>query len=242
MKIIVTGPFHAGKSTFVKMFCNKNSINLQKMGIDGLTTVALDFGIREFEDLKISVFGTPGKTHFSVVREVLSLGADGIIFVIDSADPTLDEETKLIWAEIKKYLPDVPIVFVANKQDLPIARSIEELRETFGFLNSDDVNIVPTVAKDNSNLDQAMHILLRKCIDKILPLMSQLNKYHGKVQGVEKLAKELNKPITEIRAYLRWLENRMLLSVDWRHHVFWLSDSIKHIMDGLGKKSPANQS
>ncbi|MHA1784188.1 MAG: GTP-binding protein [Candidatus Helarchaeota archaeon] len=230
MKIIVTGPFHAGKSTFVKSFCGE-SMNLEKVGIEGPTTVAMDFGSREFQDLRVSVFGTPGKTRFSVVREILSVGADGIVFVVDSANPKLDEETKIIWGEITKHLPDIPMVIAANKQDEPAARSIGQLKRDMPFLEG--YKMVPTVAKDNSGLDEAMNYLLKRSIDKILPLLTKLNDYHGQIKGVEKLSESMNKSTTEIRSYLRWLENRYLVQVDWRHHIYWLSTSIKKILDHL---------
>ncbi len=233
MKIIITGPYHAGKSTFVKNFC-KESMNLEKVGVEGPTTVALDFGTREFQDQKLSVFGTPGKTRFSIVREILSLGADGIVFVIDSSNPKLDEETKIIWGEICKHLPETPKVIAANKQDEATARSIEQLVRDMPFLK--DYKIIPTVAKDNSGLDEAMNYLLKQSINKILPLLSKLNQFHGQIKGVEKLSKSMNKSTTEIRSYLRWLENRYLVQIDWRHHIYWLSSSIKKILDDIGKK------
>ena len=230
MKIIVTGPYHAGKSTFVKSFCGE-AINLEKVGIEGPTTVAMDFGTKEFKDLKVSVFGTPGKTRFSVVREILAVGADGIVFVIDSANPKLDEETKIIWTEITKHLPDIPMVIAANKQDEATARPPEQLERDMPFIKG--YKIVPTVAKDNSGLDEVMNYLLTKSIDKILPLLSKLNDFHGQIKGVEKLSKSLGKSTTEARSYLRWLENRYLVQVDWRHHIYWLSSSIKKTLDNL---------
>jgi len=170
MKIVVLGPLHAGKSTFVRQFCGENTMSLDKMGRDGLaTTVAMDFGVKEFEDLKLFVFGTPGMSHFSTIREILSNGADGIVFIIDAADPSKDQEVGQIWAEARKYAPKVPIVILANKQDLPNSRSTTDLRKNFEFLKN--CKIVETSTKNKSHLEQAMHELLKRSLDKVLPLI-----------------------------------------------------------------------
>ena len=93
--------------------------------------------------------------------------------------------------------------------------------------------MIPTVAKDNSGLEEVMNYLLKKSIDKILPLLTKLNDFHGQIKGVEKLSNSLGKSTTEARSYLRWLENRYLVQVDWRHHIYWLSSSIKKTLDEL---------
>ncbi|MHA1379062.1 MAG: GTP-binding protein [Candidatus Helarchaeota archaeon] len=231
MKVLVLGPHHAGKSTFVRQFCGENTMNLDKMGRDGPTTVAMDFGVKRFEDIKLFVFGTPGMSHFSTIREVLSQGSDGILFVIDAADPKKDDEVREIWAEYKKYTEDVPVVVLANKQDLPNARSTEELRKKFDFLK--DLPIIETSTKENTYLDKAMHELLRMSLDKILPLISKLNKHHSKMDSFKKLAQEMKLTRSDFRRYLRYLEVRNLVQVDWYLEMYWLSPPIKHIVDNL---------
>ncbi|NVM02427.1 MAG: GTP-binding protein [Candidatus Helarchaeota archaeon] len=232
MKIVVLGPFHAGKSTFVKQFCGETAMSLDKMGRDGLaTTVAMDFGVKEFEDIKLFVFGTPGMSHFSTIREILSNGADGIVFIIDAADPSKDKEVGEIWAEARKYVGNVPIVVLANKQDLPNSRSTTELRNTFEFLKK--CKIIETSTKNKTHLDQAMHELLKRSLDKVLPLISKLNKYHGQMKSFDQLSNDLGVTKIELKKYLRFLEVRELIHVDYFLEMLWLSPTIKQIVDKL---------
>ena len=231
MKVVVLGPHHAGKSTFVRQFCGEKAMNLDKMGRNGMTTVAMDFGIKRFEDIKLFVFGTPGMSHFAVIREVLAQGADGIIFIVDSADPNKDDEVREIWGEYKKYAKDVPIVVLANKQDLPEARPLEELKKTFKFL--ENLTVVETSTKENTYLDKAMHELLRMSLDKILPLITKLNKHHSKMNSFKTLAEEMKLSRADLRRYLRYLEVRNFLAIDWYLEMYWLSPQIKEIVDGF---------
>ncbi|MHA1300419.1 MAG: GTP-binding protein [Candidatus Helarchaeota archaeon] len=203
MKIVVIGPHHVGKSTFVRQFCGENTMNLDKMGIDGPTTVAMDFGVKKFEDIKLFVFGTPGMSHFAIIREVLTQGADGIIFLIDAADPSKDKEVREIWNEYQRFAKDVPVVILANKQDLPNARSTEELKKIFKFLEKKKV--IETSTKENTYLDKAMHELLKMSMDKIFPLISKLNKHHSKINSFEKISKEMKLNKSDFRKYLRAL-------------------------------------
>ncbi len=231
MKIVVLGAHHAGKSTFVRQFCGENAMNMDKMGKDGMTTVAMDFGVKKFENIKLFVFGTPGMSHFSVIREVLSKGADGLIFIIDAADPSKDGEVREIWGEIQKYAKDVPVVALANKQDIKDARTAEEIKQTFEFLKN--LPILETSSKENTYLDKAMHELLKMGLDKIFPLISKLNKHHSKMGSFKTISEEMNLNKKEFRRYLRFLEVRNLVQVDWYLEMYWIAPPIKSIIDSI---------
>ncbi len=81
-KILVTGPYNAGKSTFVHAISNK-AISVDRLG----TTVALDHGKVEYRGFTIDVFGTPGQERFDPILKVLGSEALGVILVIDSTKP-----------------------------------------------------------------------------------------------------------------------------------------------------------
>ncbi|RLF77631.1 hypothetical protein DRN32_07680, partial [Thermococci archaeon] len=55
-KILITGPFHAGKSSIAKVLSEK-AISVDRLG----TTVALDHGYVEKKGLVCDIFGTPGQ-------------------------------------------------------------------------------------------------------------------------------------------------------------------------------------
>jgi small GTP-binding protein len=208
MKILVTGPFHSGKSTFVQKATEMYGIDKNPaMSIDkNETTVALDLGILQLKGLKIFLFGTPGHLRFYSVRKVLSYGADGIIFLIDpSSDHSINNVKKIgdlsitdvekIWEEINEYLPDLPKVIAVNKQDLPDSekRSINELKQYFKFM--DDNPVIPTSALTGLNLDKAILTIVTEIIDRLKDTLITLYQLQGEVQGIQKAAFKLNKSI-----------------------------------------------
>lgn len=237
MKILVTGPFHAGKSTFVQKATETYGVNKNSsaMSIDkNETTVALDLGILQMKGLKIFLFGTPGHLRFYSVRKVLSYGADGIIFLIDPSSDLSITDVEKVWEEIDDYLPDLPKVIAVNKQDLPEneRRSIDELKEYFKFM--DDNPVIPTSALTGLNLDKAILTIVADIIDRLKDTLKTLYQLQGEVQGIQKAAFKLNKSIYETKKYLRWLERRDLADVDWRLSIFWLCRGIEKILNREG--------
>jgi small GTP-binding protein len=224
MKILVTGEYHAGKSTFVRTACSKSerpAINIDR-GKDDQTTVAMDFGIVQLKGLRLSLFGTPGLARFDIIRRIISKGADAVIFLIDSADQLMDYRVKYLFEEIAGYIsPEkVPYIFCANKQDLPNARSPEKLKDFFNFMG--DGPLYPISAMDYEDVERVLLKVIVKLVDKFWPVLLSIYKYHGEVKGVENVAGALGKSAYETRAYLRWLERRQLIDVDWRQLVYYI--------------------
>ena len=91
MKIVVTGPYEAGKSQMIHHITNGACINVERRG----TTIAMDHGLANVDGMNVFMFGTPGLLRFRTMRKILSEGADGIIFVVDSVDPESDARANL---------------------------------------------------------------------------------------------------------------------------------------------------
>ncbi|HUX98076.1 MAG TPA: GTP-binding protein [Candidatus Deferrimicrobium sp.] len=233
MKILITGEYHAGKSTFVRTACSRSerpAVNIDR-GKDDKTTVAMDFGIVELKGLRLSLFGTPGLARFDIIRRIVSKGADAVIFLIDAADELMDYRVKYLYEEIETYLSPlkIPYIFACNKMDLPNTRTPEKLKKFFKFIG--DGPLYPISAMDYDDVERVLLKVVVKLVDKVLPILKTLHKHHGEVQGVEIVAKELGKSTYETRAYLRWLERRRLIDVDWRQLVYYLCPGLLKMLE-----------
>jgi len=134
VKMVVTGPFNAGKTEFIRtiseidVVATEQKISRRSERIKDWTTVAMDFGrITIDSDLVLNLFGTPGQKRFDFMWEILSEGMVGYVVMIDSAHPETFREARSILELFRSYSP-TPYVIAANKQDLKNAWSLEDLR------------------------------------------------------------------------------------------------------------------
>src|SRR5438093_6359108 len=81
-RILVTGPFNAGKSTVVKAVAEK-SISIDRMG----TTVAFDYGNVNITGIEAEIFGTPGQERFEFIFKIFAREVSGVLLVVDASHP-----------------------------------------------------------------------------------------------------------------------------------------------------------
>lgn len=152
-KILVTGAFDAGKSTFVHALSTR-AISVDRLG----TTVALDHGHVDYKGFSADIFGTPGQQRFDPIIKLLSGESMGVFLVVDSTNPADFVRAKHMLEITMSY--GLPYVVVANKQDLPGALSPDEIKTQFNL--PEDVSVVPAVAKDKIGVLEAFEVLINK--------------------------------------------------------------------------------
>ena len=126
-KILVTGPYNSGKSSFVKAI-SKESVSVDRQAMSAFpTTIAMDIGHVDYKGFLADVFGTPGQERFDLILGVLSKEAVGAFILVDStAEQTFARAKEMIR---KTRSESIPKIIVANKQDLDGALSPDEIRE-----------------------------------------------------------------------------------------------------------------
>jgi len=171
VKIVVTGPFNAGKTAFIQtvseidVVATERKITSEAEKVKETTTVAMDFGrITVDEDLVLYLFGTPGQRRFDFMWEILSEGMLGFIVLVDSTRPETFREARGILETFRAYAP-TPYVVAANKQDLEDAWDLEDMRIALRL--DPHVKLLPCVATDKESVKHVLLELLFSIMEEI---------------------------------------------------------------------------
>jgi small GTP-binding protein len=164
VKVVVTGPFNAGKTTFIKAVSEITVLSTERQVSstsgegDGETTVAMDFGrITVSDDVVLYLFGTPGQERFSFMWETLSEGMLGFVLLVDAdAPPTFDDARQMI--SFFTEMSDVPFVVAANKVAADDEDALRAVRVDLGL--ADDIALLPVDARDRDSVKSVLLGLL----------------------------------------------------------------------------------
>ncbi len=171
VKMVVTGPFNAGKTAFIKtvseidVVSTERKITKESEKVKNTTTVAMDFGrITIDEDLVLYLFGTPGQRRFDFMWEILSEGMLGFIVMVDSCRPETFREARSILETFRAYAP-TPYIVAANKQDQKDAWALEDMRIALRLDHT--VKLLPCVATDKESVKTVLLELLYQILEEM---------------------------------------------------------------------------
>ncbi|MGB8233629.1 MAG: ATPase domain-containing protein [Methanobacterium sp.] len=156
-KILVTGPYNAGKSSFVESI-SEESVSVDRMALEKFpTTIAMDIGHVDHNGFVADIFGTPGQERFDLMLDVLAKEAVGAFILVDSSAPqTFGRAKEMI---NKTQAEAIPKIIVANKQDMPGALSPEKIRKAMKL--DKNIPIIPTIVSENNGVEIALDTLLK---------------------------------------------------------------------------------
>lgn len=170
-KVVVTGPFNAGKTTFIKAVSEITVLSTERQISDasgegsGETTVAMDFGrITISDDVVLYLFGTPGQERFSFMWETLSEGMLGFVLLVDAEDAASYEDAKSMIAFFRN-MSDVPFVVAANKVPPTDVKTLRAVRAAIAL--DDDVPLLPVDARDKESVKAVLLGLLYRILDSM---------------------------------------------------------------------------
>ena len=130
-KLLVTGPFAAGKTTLIQSVSQTPVVDTDvvttgaESEVKSRTTVAMDFGtyVVEGGDVRLLMFGTPGQPRFWFMTDILKGQVDAVIYVVDAEATHTHAEAG---AAMRALLRDlrVPLVIAVNREDEPEAATM----------------------------------------------------------------------------------------------------------------------
>lgn len=159
LKVVVTGPFAAGKTLFVKTISDipivttERKISLREKGMKAQTTVAMDYGRVQLGDDVLHLNGTPGQARFDFMWEILSREMHGLVLLVDATAKDTFDDARTLLDDMLSPRP-VPYVVAANKQDHDDALHPDKLRKA---LNLDrHALVMPCVATRKTSVKMVL--------------------------------------------------------------------------------------
>ena len=127
-KIIILGMQNAGKTTI-----------LYRLSLGQLvkTTPTIGSNVEEltYNNVKFQAWDLGGQESNRSLWDVYYMSTDAVVYVIDSQDDEYFEESKTQFHKLLAHpmLKNATILIFANKQDLPGAKSVNQLIQDYGF-------------------------------------------------------------------------------------------------------------
>lgn len=169
LKILITGPFSSGKTTFVNALSDIVTVQTEERvwgedaKIKQATTVGLDFGkIQISSDVQIYLFGTPGQDRFEFIWEDMITGSHGLVVLLDRSDWRSVMQTKK-FIDFYTSRTAVPMVVVANKSDLEDILPLEFIQ---AYLDADpSIGFVEASGKDKSSARRVLEDIIIRILE-----------------------------------------------------------------------------
>jgi mutual gliding-motility protein MglA len=144
VKLVYYGAAMCGKTTNLELLHTKLDPRARGDLVSLKTredrTIFFDFMQIEMGEIKglkprFNLYTVPGQTYYIASRKLVLQGADGVVFVVDSASDRLQENVAA-WRNLHDNLRELgqrpetfPIILQYNKRDLPNALPVQTLRE-----------------------------------------------------------------------------------------------------------------
>jgi len=171
VKVVVTGPFAAGKTTLIRTISEITVLSTERGVTDATrkrkaeTTVAMDFGrITIDRDLVLYLFGTPGQDRFDFMWEILSEGMIGYLLLIDASREESVQEAESI-LEAFRTMARVPYVVGLNRAGGDDHALAEMVRTRLGI--PADVAVMACDATDKESVKNVLLALLYAVLDDV---------------------------------------------------------------------------
>lgn len=134
---------------------------------DYLATIGTDIHLKmvQVDDtmVKLVIWDIAGQDNFAQLRRAYYQNASGAFFVFDTSRPETIERVDDWLNALYTVTGEIPLVMLENKVDLERAVSQEQkdkISEKYG------VKIIPTSAKEDTNVEDAFQEMTRKILVK----------------------------------------------------------------------------
>lgn len=132
--ILILGLDNAGKTTFLEQSKTRFSKNYKGMSLSKITTtVGLNIGTVDVGKVRLMFWDLGGQEELQSLWDKYYAECHGVIYVIDSTDEGRLSESKQAFEKVvtSEALEGVPVLVLANKQDVEPCLSIPDIKTAF---------------------------------------------------------------------------------------------------------------
>eukprot|EP01129_Flabellula_baltica_P004764 TRINITY_DN1685_c0_g1_i1.p1 TRINITY_DN1685_c0_g1~~TRINITY_DN1685_c0_g1_i1.p1 ORF type:complete len:185 (+),score=38.24 TRINITY_DN1685_c0_g1_i1:99-653(+) len=159
MRILLLGLDNAGKTTFVK-YINGQDVHH--------VSPTLGFQISSFlyQEKKLNIWDIGGQRSIRAYWKNYFEETDGIIWVVDSADPVRLEDCRIELSKVlgEEKLAGASLLILANKQDIPGALSVGEIYEALdlGSITTRNTHVIASSAITGEGLESGINWIVEE--------------------------------------------------------------------------------
>lgn len=162
--MVLLGIDNAGKTTTLEQL--KSLFGAKGIAADRIApTIGMNIGRLQIDKVIAVFWDLGGHASFRSVWHNYYPEVQGVMFVVDSADTRRMEEAKKVLVEVLNHekLQGVPVICMANKQDVPSALDVKEISRIFDFeqiLGNRPFHVHPCCALKGTGLEAGVRWLL----------------------------------------------------------------------------------
>ncbi len=120
-KILVAGPVGSGKSTFVQTMSDTPFVETDVAASEDIgklaTTVGIDFGTLDVDNMRILLFGVPGQERFDFMWEITCEGAHALVLVVAADRPACFVDARRTLRFLRERV-NTPVLVGLTRNDL----------------------------------------------------------------------------------------------------------------------------
>ncbi|XP_061486929.1 ADP-ribosylation factor-related protein 1 isoform X2 [Rhineura floridana] len=132
--ILILGLDNAGKTTFLEQTKTRFNKNYKGMSLSKITTtVGLNIGTIDVGKARLMFWDLGGQEELQSLWDKYYAESHGVIYIIDSTDEERLSESKRAFEKMvtSEVLEGVPLLVLANKQDVENCLSIPDIKTAF---------------------------------------------------------------------------------------------------------------
>uniref|UniRef100_UPI0037E7B825 ADP-ribosylation factor-related protein 1 n=1 Tax=Semicossyphus pulcher TaxID=241346 RepID=UPI0037E7B825 len=168
--VLILGLDNAGKTTFLEQTKTKFSKNYKGMNLSKITTtVGLNIGTIDVGKARLMFWDLGGQEELQSLWDKYYAESHGVIYVIDSTDEERLSESKEAFEKMisSEVLEGVPLLVLANKQDVPDCLSVPDIKTAFSDsapkIGKRDCLVQPCTALTGDGVNEGIEWMV-KCV------------------------------------------------------------------------------